>query len=225
MKAKRINPAGLATMGADSDIASTHVGPSAAASRLEVDVVADGADWTILEGLDAGTVVAEVAIAMAAHMTFPAPRCTATVALSDDDEVQALNKAWRGQDKPTNVLSFPSPVQSLAPGPAAGATPGRETERFLGDVILAEATLAREAAGMGIAAADHFRHLVLHGLLHLLGFDHETEPEAARMEALEALILAGLGVADPYAEPAVGTGPTDQSDAAGDSAPSGAERE
>lgn len=201
-------------MGPQSDIGSHagRVGGTAALQRslLRVEVVADGADWTILDGLDVGAAVAELAVAIAAHVELPAPNSTATAALSHDADVQALNKAWRGQDKPTNVLSFPSPAGAAVQDPMA--------EVFLGDVILAEATLACEAAAMDIAAADHFRHLVLHGLLHLLGFDHETDAEAARMEALETQILAGLGVADPYA----GMEPAEQPGPAGSSPPPGA---
>ena len=112
--------------------------------------------------------------------------------LTGDAEVQALNARWRGQDKPTNVLSFPAaPAGRLAEAPA------------LGDIALAFETLAREAEAAGVPLADHYRHLVTHGFLHLIGYDHETDEEAERMEALETRILARLGVADPYADGAV----------------------
>ena len=159
---------------------------------LRVDVVAEEPQWTALGGHDAAAAIAEVTGVIAAHLKLPAPRTTATIALGTDAEVRELNKAWRGQDKPTNVLSFPSP-----PPPKQGRR--IPMEHFLGDVILAEETLAREAADLEIPAIDHFRHLVLHGLLHLLGYDHESEAEATVMEALETRILASIGVADPYA--------------------------
>jgi probable rRNA maturation factor len=111
-----------------------------------------------------------------------------SVVLSDDATVQALNRDHRGKDYATNVLSFPPAFV----GPAG--------PRPLGDVILALGTVRREAEEQGKTAADHLRHLVVHGVLHLCGHDHETEAEAGEMEELERAILAGLGVADPYAD-------------------------
>jgi probable rRNA maturation factor len=108
--------------------------------------------------------------------------------LADDALLRALNLRWRGVDKPTNVLSFPA------------APPGRLAESVtLGDIALAYETLACEANELKIPLADHYRHLVAHGFLHLIGYDHETDQEAERMEALETRILARLGAADPYA--------------------------
>ena len=104
-----------------------------------------------------------------------------SVTLADDATVHALNRRWRGRDAPTNVLSF-----------ASGERP------LLGDVVLAYETVAREAAEQGKNLADHLAHLVTHGVLHLLGFDHEAPHEADEMEALERRALAGIGVADPY---------------------------
>jgi probable rRNA maturation factor len=117
--------------------------------------------------------------------------------LSDDDTVRQLNREWRGQDKPTNVLSFPA--QELRPGgplpqPPLGAP------LLLGDVVLAAETVAAEASAQGKRVADHLSHLVVHGVLHLLGFDHEAEADAVLMERREVAILAGLGIADPYRE-------------------------
>lgn len=109
------------------------------------------------------------------------------VHLADDAQIRELNARWRGLDKPTNVLSFPA---------AAADEIGRA--RLLGDVVLAFETLAREAADEGKPLADHYRHLVAHGFLHLIGFDHENDADAARMEAIETRILERLGVADPY---------------------------
>ena len=111
-----------------------------------------------------------------------------TVHLVDDAAVRQLNQRWRGKDAPTNVLSFPA---------ASGAR--ISVARLLGDVFVALPTLEREAAAEDKPLADHFRHLVLHGFLHLLGFDHETTAEAEAMEALEIRALARLGVRNPYA--------------------------
>jgi probable rRNA maturation factor len=112
-----------------------------------------------------------------------------SLVLGDDALVRALNRAWRGQDKPTNVLSFGAGED----GPHPPGAP-----RLLGDVVLAFETVAAEAKAQGKRLADHLAHLVVHGVLHLIGFDHEAAAEAARMEALETGILAGLGIVDPY---------------------------
>jgi len=110
----------------------------------------------------------------------------AAIVLSEDAELRALNRRWRGKDKPTNVLSFPS----------GAAGPGGRL--LLGDVVLAFQTLAREADEAGKPLSDHLSHLVVHGVLHLMGYDHERPAEARRMEALEVKVLAGLGIPDPY---------------------------
>ena len=113
--------------------------------------------------------------------------------LGDDALLRRLNRQWRHKDKPTNVLSFPArDATSRAAAPPAGAP------LPLGDVILAFGTVAGEAAAQGKTLADHLAHLVVHGVLHLLGFDHAEGAAAARMEALETTVLAGMGVADPY---------------------------
>jgi probable rRNA maturation factor len=118
-----------------------------------------------------------------------------SVKFTDDEEVRALNAAYRGKDKPTNVLSFPMFEPRLLPS-LASAEGG---EALLGDIVLAQGVCAREAAEKGVAVADHAIHLVVHGTLHLLGYDHEQGEEAAEtMEALERAALAGLGIADPY---------------------------
>ena len=116
-----------------------------------------------------------------------------SLCLADDAALRALNLRWRGVDKPTNVLSFPS----APPGPLGNPT-------ALGDIALAYETLAREAEDLGVPLADHYRHLLAHGFLHLIGYDHQTDPEAERMEALETRILARFGASDPYAREVVG---------------------
>jgi len=111
-----------------------------------------------------------------------------SIVLTNDAEQRILNRDWRGIDKSTNVLSFPQ-IEPF------GAVQG-----LLGDLILARETLVREAGEMGISFEDHFTHLVVHGFLHLLGYDHMDDDEALAMEGLETQILASLGVADPYAD-------------------------
>ncbi|MDB5361511.1 MAG: ybeY [Rhodospirillales bacterium] len=117
------------------------------------------------------------------------------ILLTDDAAIRELNRTWRGKDSPTNVLSFP------ATETAEGALPKPEFEGVpleLGDIALAYETCERESRTQGKRFADHVAHLVLHGVLHLLGYDHLADDEAQRMEALEIRILAGLGIADPY---------------------------
>jgi probable rRNA maturation factor len=134
--------------------------------------------------------------------------------LADDAFLRALNLRWRGVDKPTNVLSFPAapPVDAVASPSRDGRRSGRPLDPVsraqrprlqLGDIALAYETLASEASELGLPLADHYRHLVAHGFLHLIGYDHETDKEAERMEALETRIMARLGAADPYAREVV----------------------
>jgi probable rRNA maturation factor len=120
----------------------------------------------------------------------PVERIELGIVLTDDCEQRELNRSWRGIDRPTNVLAFP--------GWEPGAALADSAPLLLGDVVLAHETLAREAETQGKPLADHFRHLVIHGVLHLLGYDHVSDAEARLMETLETSILAGLGVADPY---------------------------
>ncbi len=114
-----------------------------------------------------------------------------SIVLADDATVRALNRDYRDRDAPTNVLAFPQEV--AAPEQAAGPL-------LLGDVILAYETVRREAVAQGKTLSDHACHLVVHGLLHLCGFDHHTEASATDMERREIAILAALGIADPYVE-------------------------
>ena len=110
------------------------------------------------------------------------------IVLTNDEEQHALNQQWRGKDSSTNVLSFPQ-IEPF--GPVVG---------LLGDITLARETLEREAAEQGVTFEAHFTHLVVHGFLHILGYDHLTDAEALQMEGLETQILASLGVEDPYAD-------------------------
>ncbi|MGF1641217.1 MAG: rRNA maturation RNase YbeY, partial [Rhodospirillales bacterium] len=120
-------------------------------------------------------------------------RAEVSVLLSDDDTVRRLNRDHRGQDRATDVLSFPDE------GGRRAVPPPADRPLVLGDIVVAYQTVAAEAAAEGKSLADHLSHLVVHGMLHLLGHDHRIDAEAAAMERLEAGILATLGVADPYA--------------------------
>jgi probable rRNA maturation factor len=111
-----------------------------------------------------------------------------SIVLTDDAEQQGLNREWRGIDKPTNVLSFPQ-IEPFSP-----------VIGILGDITLARETLEREAVELEQSFSDHFTHLVVHGFLHVLGYDHIEESEALVMEGLETQILASMGIADPYAD-------------------------
>lgn len=133
---------------------------------------------------EAALPAAEAHARAAAEVATP-PGAAVTVLLTDDETVRDLNARFRGRDRPTNVLSFPAPAMA-AP--------------HLGDIALAYGVCAAEAEAQGKSLADHLRHLVIHGALHLQGHDHESEAEAEAMEALERTLLAGMGVADPYRE-------------------------
>lgn len=150
-----------------------------------VDALIEDPRW---EALDLPALAGRAAAAALAASGLDPAACEIGLLAAADARVAALNAEWRGKEGPTNVLSWPS-----ADGPAS---PGEA--RFLGDLALAWETCAAEAAAAGIPAADHVTHLVVHGVLHLLGHDHEDDAEAEAMEALERKVLASLGVADPY---------------------------
>ncbi len=159
--------------------------------KFSIEISAPSALW---RGLPRARALARDAIAACVAETGFDSRAGSEVSLrlTDDAEVRELNARWRWIDKPTNVLSFSA-------GTAARANPSK----MLGDIVLAYETLEREAEESGASLADHYRHLVTHGFLHLIGYDHQTDGEAERMEELERRILARLGVADPYADGAV----------------------
>jgi len=120
----------------------------------------------------------------------PGESVALAVAFCDDAAVRSLNRSYRDKDRPTNVLSFPAPE-----------TPGPETpERFIGDVVLARETVEREAVAIDRPVESHLAHLVVHGFLHLLGYDHENDADAREMEGLEIAILEELGIPDPYGD-------------------------
>ncbi|MFL5180150.1 MAG: rRNA maturation RNase YbeY [Microvirga sp.] len=155
---------------------------------IDLDIATEAPAWESVPGLEelVGRAV-DAAIAVAPESPGAA---TLSVLLTDDAAIRELNAAWREQDKPTNVLSFPAPAM---PGPGP---------RHLGDIALAYETMVREAEAEGKALPDHVSHLVVHGVLHLLGFDHQLEAEAEIMESLEVAALRTLGIADPYREKA-----------------------
>jgi probable rRNA maturation factor len=143
--------------------------------------------WNVLPGLEDLTHRA-VAAALAASGIDAAE--TGTVVLfTDDSSIAVLNKEWRGKDYATNVLSFPAPGDMIVP---------QGEPRPLGDIVLASGVVAREAVEQGKTLHDHTAHLIVHGVLHLLGHDHEDDDEAAAMESLEIGILKELGISDPY---------------------------
>ena len=152
------------------------------------------AHWT-----ERATAAATAAIQQTAHGEMLTHRAAyeLSVKLTDDAEVQALNAAYRNKDRPTNVLSFPM----LQPGFQEGTDMADDGEILLGDIVLAYETCAREASDKGIGVEDHAVHLMVHGVLHLLGYDHvDDEIEAREMEEMEKRALALLGIADPYAD-------------------------
>lgn len=180
-------------MPGSSESRSTGAALARAPLWLVLDVAQEVEGWSSIQDLDA--LIERAGAAVASHPRFRGhEEQEACIGLSDDRAVKDLNHRYRGKDKPTNVLSFPAVAAPLAP---------QSGPRALGDIVLALETVEREAQEQQIPLAHHFQHLVVHGLLHLLGFDHETEADAAVMEALEIEILAGLGISNPYVEQVV----------------------
>jgi len=153
---------------------------------LEVDVTVRCPLWT--DNLKAVGALCQTAARASYPTSDPAE---VSIVLADDVFVRDLNREYRGQDKATNVLSFAA--DSANESPVSSGAP-----RLLGDVIVAFETVSVEASAQGKTLADHLCHLVVHGILHLSGYDHEQDPAAEKMEALEVKILATLEIADPY---------------------------
>jgi probable rRNA maturation factor len=159
----------------------------AARNDITVDVQKAAAGWKLVAG--AAPLVRKVARQTLAMANVPVLKgASVAVLLADDARVRDVNRQWRATDKPTNVLSFP------------GAAPDRISQSpYLGDIILAYETVAAEAAAEAKPLPHHVAHLVAHGVLHLLGYDHMTKADAERMETVESAILATLDIPDPYA--------------------------
>jgi probable rRNA maturation factor len=151
----------------------------------EIDVRVEAGDWPSAAKLKALAKRAIAAAVPSVKARF-APASEVSLLFTDDAHIRVLNRQYRGKDKPTNVLSFPGPSDGRVFGP------------LVGDLVFAQETVAREAEIEAVPFEDHLIHLVVHGFLHLLGYDHEVDRDAARMEGLETAILAGLGIADPY---------------------------
>ena len=149
-------------------------------------------DWEAL-----GTRAVEAALAATPHaeLATTPELVEVSVRLTSDEEERALNRQYRGKDKPTNVLSFPMVQPDLI---EAVSQNGDDGELLLGDIVLAHGVCAREADEKGVTLDAHAPHLIVHGLLHLLGYDHQGSAEAEHMESLEGDIMARLGLHDPY---------------------------
>jgi probable rRNA maturation factor len=178
---------------------SIHLSPQADApegeeppERLVAAIVEEDGDWSGCRLVEEA--IQQAVAALARHPRLRSARGReAGVVLGSDALVRRLNKTYRGKDAPTNVLSFP---YQRPPGAVA------DVGAYLGDVVLAAETISQEAAERGIEPRHHLQHLVVHGLLHLLGHDHDTDAAAEEMEGLETEVLATIGLADPYAVPA-----------------------
>lgn len=162
--------------------------PAPAGAELDIDLMLEAGAWPGEEALRA-MVDRAVPVALAEAEVEPVEGVELSLVFTDDATIQKLNAEWRGKDKPTNVLSFP----------AFAVETGDPLPPMLGDIVLAYETVAKEAELEGKPLENHITHLIVHGLLHLLGYDHETEDEAEEMEALERQALARLAIPDPYA--------------------------
>ncbi|WP_187969528.1 rRNA maturation RNase YbeY [Aquibium microcysteis] len=160
---------------------------SAKALAVEIALAVEAPGWPDEAELD--RLVRRAVEAVVAELALQSSDPTELgVTFTDDAAIRALNAQWRGQDKPTNVLSFPAFPEG-----------GEAVPPMLGDIVLARETIEREAALDGKPFDHHLTHLVAHGLLHLLGYDHETDDEAEEMEGAERRVLASLAIPDPYA--------------------------
>lgn len=162
-------------------------------TKLDIQVSVEDDGWGDEESLqDVGSRVLGAAadfLAREEGQPFPEEPPEVSLVFTDDASIREINAEWRQQDKPTNVLSFPAfPVM-----------PGQKPGPMLGDIVIARETVEREAVDLGKSFEEHLTHLLVHGFLHLLGYDHMETEEAEEMEALETRILASLGLSDPYA--------------------------
>lgn len=162
-------------------------------SKLDIQIAVEADGWddeTALEALASRVLgAAETHLATREGQPFPQQPTEVSLVFADDEMIREINAEWRDKDKPTNVLSFP----------AFPVTPGKMPGPMLGDIIIARETVEREAVELEKAFEDHLTHLMVHGFLHLFGYDHMEVNDAEKMEALETRILAELGLSDPYA--------------------------
>ena len=156
-----------------------------AKKQVEIDVIVRSARWR--KRPTAKTIVKRAVLAAVEAISTPSTELA--IVLTDDSAIQTLNRDWRGKNAPTNVLSFPA----ARPGKSGAAPP------YIGDIVIAYRTVAREAVAEGKPFNHHLAHLAVHGFLHLLGYDHENDRDAQTMERLERKILKRLAVPDPYA--------------------------
>lgn len=171
--------------------------PSAPLAAPLVETLVETGDWGRFGRIE--TLAQQATLAALAEAGVDAARCSVSLMFADDAQLAALNERFRNKTGPTNVLSWPAfalapaaPGASPPPPPLCG--PGRT---LLGDVALAADTILREAQARALAPGDHLTHLIVHGVLHLLGYDHDADADAAVMEGLERRALARLGIADP----------------------------
>ena len=157
-------------------------------------IAVEAGEWGDVEATEA---LAEAALAAAVRdlaeregQPFPEEPPEVSLVLADDAMMADINSQWRNQPKPTNVLSFP----------AFPLVPGGKPGPMLGDIILARETIEREAADLGKPVDEHITHLIVHGFLHLFGYDHIENSDAEKMEAIETRILASLDLSDPYGD-------------------------
>ncbi len=167
-------------------------GADASSVTLEVEIERHGDAWREA-AFNRGLIEQAARAAIRAAPPLSPGTYQVTLVLTDNAEIRALNRTWRDKDAATNVLAFPAHDKVKGPG-------------LLGDVVIAYETTAKEALAQHIAFDDHVAHLVVHGVLHLIGFDHIDDAEAERMEAIERTALGSLGIADPYADNAEGSG-------------------
>ena len=156
---------------------------------MDISVSIECEDWNVVADVEGTAIAAAVAALRSQHNDDG--DCELSIVLADDARVTELNQRWRNKSGATNVLSFPV---------AETVATGDDEPRFIGDIILASGAVTKEATLLGKPLATHLSHLIVHGVLHLLGYDHPDEESAKRMHAAETAALALIGLPDPYME-------------------------
>jgi probable rRNA maturation factor len=164
--------------------------------EVDIDRTRDWDDQTDWESIAVNAVKSAFSVSSHGDLADAPFAVSISIRMSDNSEVHELNRNWRGKDRPTNVLSFPMMVG----GEMNALANTDDGEVLLGDMILAYGVCIAEADDKGIALTDHVTHLIVHGTLHLLGYDHVDDAQAEHMEALEVKALASLGLANPYSD-------------------------